>query len=199
MYLKRLITSSLCLASLTFCGIAQSLPDRDLQLIEASLPAYPDFPKPGIKFYDVSGILKNPAAFKKTIDILVGHYRAQKIDAILALDARGFLFATPVAYQLGIPVVMLRKPGKLPGSTIGTTLDKEYGSDAIEMQTNALPPQARVIIIDDLVATGGTLRAALKLARQAQAEVIEVAAIVELSEFESTRNLDVSVYSVIKK
>lgn len=199
MYIKHLITSSLCLISLTFCGMAQCSSAQDLQLIEASLPAYQDFPKPGIKFYDVSGILKNPVAFKKTIDILVEHYRGQKIDAILALDARGFLFATPVAYQLNIPVVMLRKPGKLPGTTISTTLSKEYGTDTIEMQTNALLPKQRVIIIDDLVATGGTLRAAIKLARQAQTEVIEVASIIELTEFENSRNLDVPVYSVIKK
>lgn len=180
-------------------GMVFAVPAQDLQLIENNLIEYKDFPKQGVKFYDVSGILKNPQAFKKLIDILVAHYQGQKIDAILALDARGFLFATPLAYQLQIPVVMLRKPGKLPGVTIRTSLTKEYAKDAIEMQTDALLPNQRVIIIDDLIATGGTFKAAIKLVRQAQAEVIEVASIVELTDFKNSRDLDVNVYSVIQK
>lgn len=185
--------------SLICSGMLYGTQAEDLQLIENSLIEYKDFPKQGVKFYDVSGILKNPQAFKKLIDILVAHYQGQKIDAILALDARGFLFATPLAYQLEIPVVMLRKPGKLPGATINTTLIKEYAKDAIEMQTDALLPNQRVIIIDDLIATGGTFKAAIKLVRQAQAEVVEVASIVELTNFKNSRELDVNVYSVIQK
>lgn len=196
---------TLLLACLMYCvclvgtGIASGNQAQDLQFVNEHLIEYQDFPKPGVRFYDVSGILKQPQVFKKLIDILVAHYKGQKIDAILALDARGFLFATPLAYQLEIPVVMIRKPGKLPGVTINTSLTKEYAQDAIEMQTDALLPNQRVIIIDDLIATGGTIKAAIKLVRQAHAEVIEVVSIVELTAFKTTRDLDVNVYSVIQK
>lgn len=171
----------------------------DYNLINSSLIEHRDFPKPGINFYDVSGVLSKPKAFKAVIDNLTEHYKNKKIDAILAVDSRGFLFATPLAYKLNIPVVMLRKPGKLPGKTINSGLCKEYGKDALEMQENALQSGQRVIIIDDLIATGGTFKAAIKLARQAQAEVIEVTAIVELTQFENSRDLNVGMYSVVKK
>jgi len=173
--------------------------DTDINLISTALIEYQDFPKAGINFYDVSGVLSKPVAFKAVIDNLTDHYRNKKIDVILAVDARGFLFATPLAYKLNIPVVMLRKPGKLPGKTISSDFSKEYGKDVIEVQENALQPGQRVIIIDDLIATGGTFKAAIKLAQQAQAEVVEVTAIVELTEFKNTRDLNVSLYSVVKK
>lgn len=168
-------------------------------LIDESLIEYKDFPKPGVDFYDVSGVLRNPKALKAVIDNLASHYKDKKIEAILAVDSRGFLFATPLAYKLNIPVIMVRKPGKLPGKTIRAEFTKEYGKDAMEMQQDALQPGQRVIIIDDLIATGGTFKAAIDLARQAHAEVVEVTAIVELSKFKDTRNLDVALYSVVKK
>lgn len=185
--------------SIPIQSIALEAETKTFNTINAALTEYKDFPKAGITFYDVSGILSNPKAFKAVIDNLVTHYKNQKVEAILAIDARGFLFATPLAYQLKIPVVMVRKPGKLPGNKIRTEYTKEYGTDVLEMQNNALHAGQRVIIIDDLIATGGTFKAAIDLARQAKANVVEVVAIVELEEFKNTRGLDVNVYSVIKK
>jgi len=167
--------------------------------IEQALVTYQDFPKPGVNFYDIGGLLKTPEAFKASIDQLTNHYQDKEIDVILALDARGFLFATPLAYNLGIPVVMLRKPGKLPGETISAKFVKEYGEDIVEMQIDALHKGQKVIIIDDLLATGGTLKAAIELARKGGAEVVEVTPIIELQEFAQTRNLDVPVYSLVQK
>ena len=193
------ITSGLCLITVIYACVINDKATPDLQLINDALIEYKDFPKAGVNFFDVGGILKNPRAFKAVIDNLAEHYKDKKIDVILALDSRGFLFATPLAYKLNIPVVMVRKVGKLPGKTLGTTFNKEYGSDVIEIQEDALLAKQRVIIIDDLVVTGGTLRAAIKLARMTGAEVVELASIVDVTEFKDRRNLDVAVYSVIKK
>lgn len=200
MYLiNKYIVTSIFALTIISAGLVTATPQNNLKLIDATLIKYKDFPRLGVDFYDIGGILNNRIAFKLVIDNLVNHYRDLNIDAILAVDSRGFLFATPLAYQLNIPIIMLRKPGKLPGKVISSCYDKEYGSDVIEMQANILQPKQRVIIIDDLVATGGTLRAAIKLAKTAQAEVVEVASIIELNEFKSSRNLNVPVYSVIQK
>lgn len=191
----RVFIGGIIMASMGLSAVARD----DISIISDSLEVYRDFPKVGVDFFDISGTLKNPHAFSLVIDNLVAQYKDKKIDAILALDARGFLFATPLSYKLKIPVVMLRKPGKLPGDTYDVTYTKEYGDDIIEMKKDALEPGARVIIVDDLLATGGTMKAAIKLARSAKANVIEVATIIELLEFEQTRDLDVPVYSVVKK
>lgn len=187
------VTLTVCVLGL---GVSSA---KASDLVSNALIEYRNFPKAGINFYDVSGVLSNPTALKTVIDNLAEHYKNKQIDVILAVDSRGFLFATPLAYKLNIPVVMLRKPGKLPGKTISSGFSKEYGKDVLEMQEDALRAGQRVIIIDDLIATGGTFKAAIKLARQAAAEVVEVTAIVELSEFKNSRDLDVNVYSVVKK
>ncbi len=188
-----------CLLGFTITCTAIDKESKSSNLINDALVEYKDFPKAGINFYDVGGVLNNPQALKAVIDNLVAHYKNKNIQAIVAVDSRGFLFATPLAYKLNIPVVMVRKPGKLPGQTLSSEYTKEYGKDTLEMQQNALLPGQRVIIIDDLIATGGTFKAAIDLVQQAKAQVVEVAAIVELTEFKHTRDLGVELYSVVKK
>jgi len=190
---------TVCLLGVIITYSALSKENKAANLVGNAIVKYQNFPKVDVDFYDVSGILNNPKVFKEVIDNLSNHYKHQNIEAILAIDARGFLFATPLAYKLNIPVVMLRKPGKLPGKTIGSEYTKEYGKDTLEIQVDALRPGQRVVIIDDLIATGGTFKAAINLAQKAGAEVVEVAAIIELIDFKEKRNLDVTVYSVVKK
>ncbi len=186
---------SLMLVTISMASTATEVEHK----VDTVLQSYANFPKPGVQFYDVGSILAEPVVFKAVIDELVNRYNSQKIDAILAIDSRGFLFGAPLGYQLGIPVMMLRKPGKLPGVTLKSEYQKEYGKDTLEMQANILRPGQKVIIIDDLLATGGTFKAALHLARLAEIQVVELIAIVELKEFMASRNLGAEVYSIIKK
>ena len=123
----------------------------------------PDFPKPGIIFKDITPLLKDPRAFKITIDMLVKKYKTTKIDKIVAVESRGFIFATTLAYKLGVGFVPVRKRGKLPFKTRRVTYALEYGTDTLEMHEDALVPGDKVLIIDDLLATGGTVEAVTKL------------------------------------
>lgn len=141
----------------------------------------PDFPKPGILFKDITPLLANPAAFKETIRLLREHYRGRAIDAIAAAEARGFLFAAPLALDMNLPLVPLRKPGKLPYRTHKLQYDLEYGSAELHVHTDGFEPRANVLLVDDLLATGGTLEAACKLIEQAGAKVVSCAVLVELS------------------
>jgi adenine phosphoribosyltransferase len=150
----------------------------DLKQIIRSIP---DFPKPGILFRDITPLIAHPAAFRQTIDTLANHYRGQPIDAIVAAEARGFIFAAPLALALDTAFVPVRKPGKLPYKTHAFKYDLEYGSDALHLHTDALRPGQRVLLVDDLLATGGTIGACVELARMSQAEVVGLAFIIELS------------------
>jgi adenine phosphoribosyltransferase len=158
----------------------------------------PDFPKPGILFYDISTLLVHPKAWRHTVDQLAIAIRKHEPNLLAGIESRGFLLAAPLALQLNCGVVMLRKEGKLPGETISHTYDLEYGSDTIEMQSDATEPGQKVIIIDDLLATGGTAGAALTLLREAGVDVRAAAFIIELEGLGGRDHLDVPVTSLLK-
>ncbi|MBI1832116.1 MAG: adenine phosphoribosyltransferase [Planctomycetes bacterium] len=141
----------------------------------------PDFPKPGILFKDITPLLADPSAFQEAVRQIREHYRAQAIDAVAAAEARGFLFAAPLAYLMNKPLVPLRKPGKLPYRTHKLQFDLEYGQAELHVHIDGFDPGARVLLIDDLLATGGTLEAACKLIAQAGAVVAGCCVLVELS------------------
>jgi adenine phosphoribosyltransferase len=140
----------------------------------------PDFPKPGILFKDITPLLGDARAFQATVDQLADHFEGRGIDAIAAAEARGFLFGTPLALRLGVGFVPIRKPGKLPYSKIGIEYALEYGSDRLEVHGDALAPGRRILLLDDVLATGGTMVACRDLVRQAGAEVVAFAFVIEL-------------------
>jgi adenine phosphoribosyltransferase len=141
----------------------------------------PDFPKPGILFKDITPLLAEPRAFRHSIDLLAAHYRGRPIDAVAAAEARGFLFAAPLALELQKPLVPLRKPGKLPYRTYSLKYDLEYGSAELQMHTDGVEKGAKVLLVDDLLATGGTMQAGCKLIEQAGGTVAGCAFLVELA------------------
>jgi adenine phosphoribosyltransferase len=157
----------------------------------------PDFPKPGILFYDISTLLKHPGAWKETIAEMTEALRPLKPDLLAGIESRGFLIAAPVAVLLGCGFVMIRKKGKLPGKTIPHTYDLEYGSDTVEIQADAIEAGQRVVIIDDLLATGGTAAAAVRLCRMVGADVVGSAFIIELTGLKGRKRLDVPVTSLL--
>ena len=140
----------------------------------------PDFPKPGILFKDITPLLAEPRAFASVIDRLAQAFSDQKLDAIAAAEARGFIFGAPLALALGVGFIPIRKPGKLPYATIATEYQLEYGSDRLEVHSDALQPGNRVLLLDDVLATGGTMRACCDLVAQTGAEVAACAFILEL-------------------
>jgi adenine phosphoribosyltransferase len=140
----------------------------------------PDFPKPGILFYDISTLLAHNQAWQHTIDLLSVATRPHKPTKLVGIESRGFLVAAPLALRLGCGFMMVRKQGKLPGKTLSYTYELEYGSDTVEIQADAIEPGDRVVILDDLLATGGTASAAAKLFRDAGAEVCSATFIIEL-------------------
>jgi len=141
----------------------------------------PDFPKPGILFKDITPLLATPNAFQQSIDLMCIHFRGKPIDAIAAAEARGFLFAAPLALELKLPLIPLRKPGKLPYSTISYSYDLEYGSNELHMHTDAIVKGARVLLVDDVLATGGTMAAACHLIERAGGTVAGCVFLIELS------------------
>jgi len=141
----------------------------------------PDFPKPGIMFRDITPLLASPEAFGQVIDTFAERYQDARVDAVLAAEARGFIFAAPLALKLGASFVPVRKPGKLPFEKMAFEYDLEYGSDRLEMHVDAVKQGERVLMIDDLLATGGTMQACVKMAEKAGAEVVGCAFLIELT------------------
>lgn len=159
----------------------------------------PDFPKPGIMFRDITPLLSAPEAFRYAIHQFADRYRDAKPTAILAAESRGFIFAAPLALELGAAFVPVRKPGKLPFKTQRFQYDLEYGSDTLEMHVDAVEPGSRVLLVDDLLATGGTIEACVKLAEQSQAKVIGCAFLIELSFLKGRDRLtNHDVFSLLK-
>ena len=140
----------------------------------------PDFPKPGIQFKDITTLLLNPEAFRQVVDTFVERYKDNRPDAIVGVESRGFIFGSAMAYAMGIPLVLARKPGKLPGKTIKESFALEYGTDTVEMHEDAIQPGSRVLIVDDLLATGGTVAAVARLVERLGGAVMEAAFVVEL-------------------
>lgn len=159
----------------------------------------PDFPKEGIIFKDITTLLKDKNAFKKSIDVLAQKFRKEKIDYIVGVEARGFIFGAALAYKLNVGFIPVRKKGKLPHKTRSVTYELEYGEDTLEIHEDAIAPKSRVLVVDDLLATGGTISAVCELVRQQKAVIAGVAFIVELKFLKGKKKLkDVDIYSVIK-
>lgn len=158
----------------------------------------PDFPKPGILFYDISTLLRDADAWQVTMGRLANRVRAYNPTVLAGVESRGFLLAAPLALKLGCGLVMLRKRGKLPGATIGLDYALEYGTDRIEIQADALEPDARVVVVDDLLATGGTMAAGLKLLEKVGANVVAAAVIIELTFLKGREKLNVPVEALVQ-
>ncbi|AFG37951.1 adenine phosphoribosyltransferase [Spirochaeta africana] len=148
--------------------------------LDQAIRKIPDFPKPGILFYDITSVLKDPAAFAYCINEAKTWINTLKPDAIAAIDARGFLFAAPVAKDLALPLIMVRKKGKLPGKVYSEDFALEYGTDTVEVHADDVPENARVVIVDDLIATGGTLAASARLFRKGGAQLAGVFGVIGL-------------------
>jgi adenine phosphoribosyltransferase len=157
----------------------------------------PDFPKPGILFYDISTLLADAKAWKTTVDLLAEAVAPHRPDLLVGIESRGFLVAAPLALALEIGFVMVRKRGKLPGATIPLVYELEYGSDTVEIQADAIRPGQRVVVLDDLLATGGTMAAAIALLRKVGADVRAAACIIELAFLGGRAKLTVPFSSVV--
>ena len=165
--------------------------------LKQHIRSVPDFPKPGILFYDISTLLAHPRAWQTTVQRLAEALRPHQPDLLVGIESRGFLVAAPLAYELGRGFAMVRKRGKLPGGTARLTYDLEYGTDTIEIQDKAITPGQRVVVLDDLVATGGTMQAAIKLVRQRGGVVAAAGCIIELTFLQGRNRVDVPFTSMV--
>lgn len=141
----------------------------------------PDFPKEGILFKDITTLIKEARAFREAIDRLADHYAGQQIDLVVAVEARGYIFGAPIAYKLGAGFVPVRKEGKLPAETVREEYELEYGTDSVEMHRDAIQPGQKVLIVDDLIATGGSAAATARLVERLGGEVVSIAFLIELA------------------
>lgn len=162
--------------------------------LKTHIRTVPDWPAPGVQFRDITPLLQNPHVFRVLIDAFVHRYMApdRRPDVVAGLDARGFILGSVVAYELGLGFVPIRKKGKLPFTTVEETYELEYGSATVELHTDAVRPGQRVLLIDDLIATGGTMMAGCKLLEKLGAQVMEGAAIVDLPELGGSQRLKAS-------
>jgi adenine phosphoribosyltransferase len=165
--------------------------------LKAHIRQIPDFPKPGILFYDISTLLAHADAWRETVDRLADAVRAYRPDRLAAIESRGFIFAAPVAYQLGVGFTMIRKVGKLPGAVVSHAYDLEYGSDTLQVADGLVPSGARVVLIDDLLATGGTAQASVQLLRKVGAEVTGAVFLIELLGLDGRARLDVPMTTLL--
>jgi adenine phosphoribosyltransferase len=154
--------------------------NKDIDSIRKAIRDIPDFPRPGIVFKDITPLLGDGPLFAKTIDVLAERYRDQKIDMVLGIESRGFIVGAALAYKLGAGFCVVRKPGKLPYDTHSASYELEYGTDSLEIHIDAIPQNARVLIVDDLIATGGTAAATAQLVSKLGGEVVECAFVIEL-------------------
>ena len=148
--------------------------------LRARIREVPDFPKPGILFYDITTMLKDPAAYRESIDLLTAPYRDRKVDIVVGMESRGFIFSAPMAYQLKAGFVPVRKLGKLPAETVSVEYALEYGTNTLEVHKDAITPGQKVLIVDDLLATGGTVNGTIDLVRRLGGDVVGLAFLVEL-------------------
>ena len=170
-----------------------------METLKSVIRDIPDFPKEGIIFKDITPLLSNPVAFKQVIDTLRDRYKNNRVDQVVGVEARGFIFASALAYALGCGVVMVRKPGKLPYKTFQKKYSLEYGEDSVEIHQDALKKGQNVIIIDDVLATGGTLAACIELInKNFEVDLLEVGFLIELDFLKGCENLGkVPIYSMM--
>ena len=152
----------------------------NVDALKALVRTVPDFPKPGILFYDITTLLKDKTGFAQLIDALAAHYLSRQVDLVLGIEARGFIFGPALAYRLNAGFVPVRKPRKLPAPVARVTYDLEYGSDTLEIHLDAIQPGQKVVLVDDLLATGGTMQAPVNLVKQLGGEIAGLAFAVEL-------------------
>src|SRR5580658_5117921 len=178
------------------------MPDKvkpvNVEALKALVRTVPDFPKPGILFYDITTLLKDKTGFAQLIDAFAQYYIGKEIDLVLAIEARGFIFGPALAYRLNAGFVPVRKPKKLPGPTVRVNYDLEYGSDALEIHADAIEPGQRVVLVDDLLATGGTMEATIKLVQQLGGEIAGLGFAIELDFLKGRdRFKDYDVFSLL--
>ena len=167
--------------------------------LKKSIREIQDFPKEGILFYDVTTLLKDKSAFQKAIDSLAELVKDRQIDTVVSVESRGFIFGAALAYRLGAGFVPVRKKGKLPAQTIEASYCLEYGTDCLQMHQDALKPSSKVLIVDDLLATGGTASAVCRMVAQLKAEVTAIVFLIELCGLKGREKLrDFDVYSLLK-
>lgn len=168
--------------------------------IKNKIRTVPDFPKPGIMFRDITTLLQDAAAYRETIELLYQKFKDRKIDYVAAIESRGYLFGAPLALKLGAGLALIRKPGKLPAETLREEYALEYGTDAVEIHKDAIEPGKNVLIIDDLLATGGTAAAACRLIQRLNARIAAAAFIIELKGLNGREILpaDTEIFSLIQ-
>ena len=165
--------------------------------IREHIRGIPDFPKPGILFYDISTLIAHAEAWQVTINQLSALVGQHQPDLLAGIEARGFLVAAPLALKLGLGLVMVRKEGKLPGETISHEYDLEYGTDILQIQADATKPGARIVLLDDLLATGGTMKATAELFKKVKANVVGAACIIELTFLKGREKLSIPISTLV--
>lgn len=178
-------------------ALDKALYNEELVFVKSLIVQYPDFPKPGILFSDFLPIVQNPKGLQIIVDFFAQRYAHQNISAIVGLESRGFILAAALAYALGVSFVPVRKPGKLPGAIYSVTYQKEYGVDTLSIAQSALRAGERVIIIDDLIATGGSARAAIELVKKAGGEPVEFVSLLNIPIFEEQARLSIPSFNLI--
>jgi adenine phosphoribosyltransferase len=172
--------------------------EMTMETIKAKIRTIPDFPKEGIQFRDITTLLKDAQGFRQTVDAFVNRYQTMSIDMVAGIESRGFIIAGAIACLLGKGFIPIRKPGKLPAETYRRNYQLEYGTDAIEMHRDAVTPGMRVLMVDDLLATGGTMKAACELVEIAGGTVVECAFIVDLPDLQGREKLEgYSVFTLV--
>ena len=174
--------------------------NKQLELIKSSIKSIPNYPKEGIIFRDITSLLEVPAAFKATIDLIVEKYKDQGLTKVIGTESRGFIFGAPVALALGLPFILVRKPGKLPREVIAQSYQLEYGQDTLELHTDAISQGDNVLIIDDLLATGGTVEATVKLVQRLGGDVKHAAFVINLPDLggeKRLRDLGIDCYTLV--
>jgi adenine phosphoribosyltransferase len=164
--------------------------------IESLIRTIPHYPRPGVMFRDITTLLKDPVGFRLTVNELLRRYRDQRIDKVAAIESRGFIIGAPLAFELGAGFVPLRKKGKLPAETVGQDYELEYGADRIEMHVDAILREEHVLLVDDLLATGGTAEASCKLIEGAGGRIVECSFVIDLPELGGRRRLLDQGYAV---
>ena len=174
------------------------VPSEATARLEQCIRDIPDFPKPGIVFKDITPLLGDQQAFATAIDLIVDHFVGKQVNRVVGIEARGFIFAAPVAYRLGAGFVPVRKKGKLPWEVIGIDYELEYGSERLEVHSDAVGKGDRVVVVDDVLATGGTAKATCDMLRNLGADVIGVGTIIDLAFLNGRSKLpDIEVFSIL--
>jgi len=166
--------------------------------LKQKIRTIPDFPEPGILFRDITTLLSDAEALNETIERFAEHYKNEKIDVVAGVESRGFIIGTPLAIRMGLGFIPIRKAGKLPGPTHGVDYDLEYGKDRVEVHHDAIPEGSRVLLVDDLIATGGTIEGSAKLVKKVGGVIVGYAFVIELTDLKGRERLQEPVFSLIE-